>query len=114
MHLIISLLLDAAIIMLLAMAIPDIKIKNYGTALAVAVVVALLNVLLGWLISFPLNLVTLFFLKFLVALVVTTIMIKLADKFFSGFDVKGWTPAFIIAVCLALATAALNYFWATN
>lgn len=111
MHFILELLAEAAVIVLLAMAIPDIKVKSFGTALGVAIVVALLNVTIGLLLNFTFNLVTLFFLKFVVALIVTTILIKLADKFFSGFDVKGWTPAFIIAVCMALAGAILNYIW---
>jgi uncharacterized membrane protein YvlD (DUF360 family) len=34
------------------------------------------------------------------------IMIKIADKFFKGFEVKGWIPAFIIAITIAV----VNYF----
>jgi putative membrane protein len=109
--LILELLAEAAVIMLLAMALPDIKIRNYSTALGVAVVVALLNVTIGAIIRFPLNLVTLFFLVFIIRLIVTTLMIKLADKLFSGFEVNGWLPAFIIAVCMALAGSLVSYIW---
>ena len=106
--LIIELLVEAAVIMLLAIIIKDIKIKSYGTAIGVAIVVALLNVTIGFLLRFPLNLVTLFFLGFVVRLIVTTIMIKIADKLFSGFEVRGWLPAFIIAVCMALAGSLIS------
>ncbi|MEO6404737.1 MAG: phage holin family protein [Ferruginibacter sp.] len=109
--LILELLAEAAVIILLAAIMPDVKIRNYSTALGVAIVVALLNVTIGFLLRFPLNLVTLFFLGFIVRLIVTTLMIKLADKLFSGFEVKGWLPAFIIAVCMALAGSLISSVW---
>jgi putative membrane protein len=106
MNLIIELLVDAGIVFLLAYFLPSITVKNYGTAFLVAVVVAFLNFIIGWLFRFAFNLVTLFLLESLVSLIVTTIMIKIADKFFKGFEVKGWIPAFIIA----LSIAVINYF----
>ncbi|MBU0695628.1 MAG: phage holin family protein [Bacteroidetes bacterium] len=103
MNLIIELLLNAAVVLLLAYLLPSITVKNYGTAFLVAVVVAFLNFLIGWIFRFAFNLVSLYLLQSLVSLIVTAIMIKIADQFFKGFKVKGWIPAFIIAICIAVA-----------
>ena len=35
-------------------------------------------------------------------------MIKLADKFFKGFEVKGWGAAFLLAACMAIAGTILT------
>jgi putative membrane protein len=103
MSLIITLLVNATVVFILAYLLPTITVKNYGTA---ALVVAFLNFIIGWLFRFAFNLVTLFLLESIVSLIVTAIMIKIADKFFKGFEVKGWLPAFIIAITIAV----VNYF----
>jgi putative membrane protein len=106
MSLIITLLVNATVVFILAYLLPTITVKNYGTAFLVALVVAFLNFIIGWLFRFAFNLVTLFLLESIVSLIVTAIMIKIADKFFKGFEVKGWLPAFIIAITIAV----VNYF----
>lgn len=103
MHFIIDLLLNAFIIFILASLLSSIKIKNYLTAVWVALVIGLLNATVGFALMLPLNILTLGLLSFVVRLVVSTIMIKIADAIFPGFTVKGWLPAFIIAFCIALA-----------
>jgi putative membrane protein len=42
-------------------------------------------------------------------MVVTAIMIKLADKLFSGFEVEGFSTALIIAFVMALAGMLFSY-----
>ncbi|MNU01256.1 Membrane protein of unknown function [compost metagenome] len=54
------------------------------------------------LIRFPMNVVTLGLISFIVHLIVTALMIKLADKFFDDFEVRGFTPALIIALVMAI------------
>lgn len=98
----IQLLVNAAILLLMAQIMPSVKVRNYGTAIGVALVIGLLNATVGFLLRFPLNLVTLWLLSFLVRLIVTALMIQLADKFFTGFEVRGFWPAFLIAVVIAL------------
>ena len=39
----------------------------------------------------------------------TAVIIRIADKLFSGFEVKGWTAAFVPAACIAVAGTILNY-----
>jgi putative membrane protein len=106
---ILQLLINAGVLLLLANIMPSVKVKSYGTAICVALVIGLLNATIGWVIRFPLNLMTLWLLSFLVRLIVTALMIKLTDKLFSGFDVRGFWPAFIIAVVLALVGSLLAF-----
>lgn len=102
MHFIVELLSEAGLLFILAALMPSISIKNYSSAIFVVFVIAILNATIGFLIRLPLNILTLGLLSFFVRLFVSAIMIKIADKIFKGFQVKGWTPAFIIAFAMAL------------
>ena len=108
MNFILELLINAGVLFLLAALLPSVDIKSYGTAIAVALVIGILNATIGFLLRLPLNIVTLGLLSFVVRLVVTAVIIKLADKLFSGFVVKGWVPAFILAICIAIAGTLLH------
>lgn len=102
-------LFNALVLLLLSKYMSSVHVRNYGTAVGVALVIALLNATVGALIRFPLNLVTLFLLGFLVRLLVTAVMIKLADIFFTGFRVDSFRSALIMAVVLAIASALFSY-----
>ncbi len=103
MNLILHLLLDAAVIFGLAYLMPQVDVKNFGTALLIAVLLGLLNFFVGWLIRFPLNLVTFFLLTGIVRIVVTALLLKLIDKFLDSFTIVGFWPALLIALAVAVA-----------
>ncbi|MCU7549118.1 phage holin family protein [Chitinophagaceae bacterium LB-8] len=109
MGFILELLFNAFVLLMLSRIISSVHVKDYGTAVGVALVIAILNATIGAILRFPLNLFTLFLLSFLIRLFVTAIMIKIADAFFSGFEVKSFTTAFIMAVILALAGALFSF-----
>lgn len=102
MNFIIELLLEAALLFILAAILPGITIKNYVTAIFVALVIGILNATIGLLIMLPLDIITLGLITFIVRLFVTGIMIKIAGNLFKGFRVSGWSAAFILALCLAI------------
>ncbi|MGV3640448.1 MAG: phage holin family protein [Adhaeribacter sp.] len=102
MHFIVNLLVSAGVLLLLAYMLPSVHIKSFGTALWVALLIGILNATVGFLLRLPFNLVTLFLLEFLVRLLVTAIIIKLVDKLVRNFEVKGFLPALLIAVALAI------------
>ncbi|MFD1144350.1 phage holin family protein [Larkinella insperata] len=102
MNLILHLLLDAAVIFGLAYLMPQVDVKSFGTALLIAVILAVLNFLVGWLIRFPLNLVTFFLLTGIVRIVVTAILLKLIDKMMGSFTIVGFWPALVIAITVAV------------
>ncbi len=108
MDFIIQLLVNAAILVVLAYMMPSVAIKNFTTALLVALVVGLLNATVGFFLRLPLNIVTLGLLSFVIRLLVTAVMIKIADKLFTGFIVKGFLPAVIIAVVIAIVGSILS------
>lgn len=103
MNLILHLLLDAAVIFGLAYFMPQIDVKNFGTCILIAVLLGLLNFVVGWLIRFPLNLVTFFLLTGIVRIVVTAVLLKLIDRFLDSFTIVGFWPALVIAVAVAVA-----------
>ena len=109
MHWIIELLINAAVLFLLAHIIPGVKIRSYGTAVGVALVIGIINATIGFFLRLPLNIVTLGLLSFFVRLLVTAIVIKITDAFFSGFEVSSFTTAVILACAMALAGALLTY-----
>lgn len=109
MGFILELLINAGVLFLLAYLMPSVTIKNYGTAIGVALVIGILNATVGFLLRIPLNIITLGLLNFVVRLVVTAVVIKLADKLFTGFEVRGFSSALIIAVVMALV-GSLLYF----
>lgn len=108
MNLILHLLLDAAVIFGLAYLMPQVDVKNFGTALLIAVLLGLLNFFVGWLIRFPLNLVTFFLLTGLVRIIVTALLLKLIDKFMDSFTIVGFWPALVIAVAVAVAGTLID------
>ncbi len=103
MNLILHLLLDAAVIFGLAYLMPQVDVKNFGTALLIAVLLGLLNFFIGWLIRFPLNLVTFFLLTGIVRIIVTALLLKLIDKVMDSFTIVGFWPALVIALAVAVA-----------
>src|SRR5215213_5490258 len=109
MNLILELLLNAAILLLAARVMPTVKVRNYGTAIAVALVIGILNATIGFLLRLPLNIVTLGLLSFFVRLFVTAIVIKITDKFFSGFEVRTFMAALLLSIAMAIAGTLLDY-----
>ena len=110
MNFVLTLLINAGILLGMTYILPTVTIKNSKTAILVALVIGLLNATLGWIIFFPLNIVTFGLLSFLIHLFVTAAMIKLADILFSDFQIKGFAPAIIIAVVMAVAGSLLAIF----
>ncbi|MCK8491211.1 MULTISPECIES: phage holin family protein [Spirosoma] len=108
MNLILHLLLDAAVIFGLAYIMPQVQVKSFGTALLIAVLLGLLNFFIGWIIRFPLNLITFFLLTGIIRIVVTAILLKLIDSFMDSFTIDGFWPALVIALAVAVAGTLID------
>lgn len=109
MEFILNLLVSAGVIVLLAYALPQVHVKSFLTALWVAFLIGLFNATLGWLLRGILNLVSFFLLEAIVALIVTTVMIKVVDKLVRNFKVDGWWPALVIAIATSIALALVGW-----
>ncbi len=107
LYYILHVLADAAVIVVLSRLMPQIQVKDFTTAIIVAVLLGLLSFFLGWIIKLPLNLVTLFLLRGVVRIVVTAVILKLIDMLLDSFKIEGFWPAVVIAVAVAI----VGYFF---
>src|SRR5687768_11277376 len=97
MDFIISLLVNAVVVIIAAYILPGVTVRNFTSALIVALLLAIANATLGALLNF----VTFGILNF----IVSVLMIMLVDKLVSGFEIKN----FWWAVAFALVMAVVNY-----
>lgn len=111
MNWILELLINAAVLLLASKLMETVTIKSFGTAVLVALVIGILNATIGAILRFPLNLVTFFLLSFIVRLVVLAIVIKITDALFSGFEVRSFKSALILAAIMAVAGSLLSYIF---
>lgn len=102
-----KILVNALVLMGGAYLLRGVTIQSFGTALLLAVVLALLNATVGSILDFvtaPINFITLG----LFSLVIDAFIIKIADWFLTGFRVKGFLWALLLAAIVAIANALLH------
>lgn len=101
MKYIVSLLITSIIIFLLGSILPNASISDYFSAILVAFVLSILNVLVKpilTIISIPITIITLGLFMF----VINAIIILLADELVAGFKVNGFFGALLFSLCLSL------------
>lgn len=109
MNFLIRLLLTAVVVVLLAKFLPGVAVAGYLTAIIVAVVLAILNLIVKpILVLFTLPVTILTFGLFL--LVINAVIILLADAFISGFSVDGFWVALLFSLLLSIVQSLLFSF----
>jgi putative membrane protein len=106
MNIVIKWIVNALIIMVAAYILPGVHVMNFWTALVLALVMGVLNVLvkpLLILLTLPITLVT--FGLFL--LVINALMVLLASHLVSGFTVDGFWWALIFSIVVSLINLVL-------
>jgi len=106
MKLIIRILLTALAVILIATFLPGVSVAGFGTAIIVAVVLAILNIIVKpilVILTLPVTILTLG----LFLLVINAIIILLADSFISGFGVDGFWIALIFSLLLSVFQSIL-------
>lgn len=109
MNFILRMLLSALAVLLLAYILPNVTVESYWTAILVAVVLSLLNLIvkpLLVLLTLPVTIITLG----LFLLVINAIIILLAGKLVPGFTVDGFWTALLFSLLLSLLQAVLFAF----
>lgn len=104
MKLIIRLLLNALAVVILAKILTGVNVDSYGTAVIVALVIALLNLLVKpflVLITLPVTIITLG----LFLLVINAAIILLADRLIDGFSVATFWTALWFSILLSILQA---------
>ncbi len=106
MKLIIKLLLTALAVVVLAKILPGVAVDGYGSAIIVAIVIALLRLLVRpilVILTLPITVVT--FGLFL--LIINAIIILMADYFVAGFAVASIWWALLFSLLLSLFQSIL-------
>ncbi|ATA77023.1 phage holin family protein [Capnocytophaga canimorsus] len=107
MKFVVNLLLTALAVLVLANILPGASITDYFTAILVAFVLAILNVLVKpvlFFISIPITVVTLGLFLF----VINAIIILLAGELVGGFSVHGFWAALLFSLCLSLTQSVID------
>jgi putative membrane protein len=115
MHFLLSLLINAVIVMIAAYIMPNVQVKSFGSALVVALLIGLLNPTIGWLLTFVLHLGTLGLfwllgLGFIIRIIAFALVLKIIDRLTSGFHIKGFGAALILAILLAVLGTIVHHF----
>lgn len=101
MKFLVKLLLTAVAVVLIAKFLPGVSLDSYTTALIVAVVLVILNVLVKpilTILTLPITVVTLG----LFLLINNAIIILLADKLVDGFSVSSFWTALLFSLLLSI------------
>ena len=117
-QILVSLVVFAVVIFAGAYIIPGISVKSPMTALIVAIAFAILNILLGgvltWFITFitmPVVLITFGLFTFFIPMIVNAFLLMIAEHFIADFEVEGIIQPFLLAILIGAAYYALNYFY---
>ncbi|HIN10929.1 MAG TPA: phage holin family protein [Acidobacteria bacterium] len=107
LRLIIDVLATAGLLLVLASALPGVRLKSYGTAVVVALVYGLLNFFLGTLVGWILF-IPMFLSLGLLGLVINALMLWLTDKLIEDFEIDSVKTTLIMAVLLTIGRVVLS------
>jgi putative membrane protein len=108
LYLIVSWLLSALSLIIVAHIVPGFHVQSFGTALVASLVIGLINSTLGLLLkilTLPLTIVTFGIFLF----VINALILRMSSGLVSGFYVDSFGPAFIGAIVLALVSTILRH-----
>jgi putative membrane protein len=84
---------------------------DWKSYLLLSAVLGVLHFLIGWFLYFVLGVLSLglgFLFGFVTRLIVTAIVLRLVDLLSSRLKIRGFVPAFLAAVVLALTTSVVG------
>jgi putative membrane protein len=105
-----NILLLSVAVFLVAQLLPGIRLKNFGTAIIVAVVYSLINYLIGWLLLFlslPFMILTFGLFKF----VINGFLLLITDKVMEDFEIDGIGTTFFAAFLITIVDSILRYIF---
>jgi putative membrane protein len=103
MEWLVNLLITALGVWLGAVILPGVQIRSLGTALWVAILLAIVNATVGAILRFltlPINFLTLGLASF----IITVLMIMLVDKIVRGFHVRNFGWGALLAMIMSVFT----------
>ena len=105
-----NILLLSVAVFLVAEFMPGIRLKNFGTALIVAIVYSLINLLIGWLLlllSLPLIIITFGLFKF----IINGFLLLLTDKMMEDFEIDGIGTTLFAAFLITIVDSILRWIF---
>ncbi len=97
-------------VFLVAQLLPGIRVKNFYTAIIVAIVYSLINFFTGWLLillSLPFMIITFGLFK----LVINAFMLWLTDKLMEDFKISDLLTTFIAAFLITIVDSAMHWMF---
>ncbi len=113
MNLIINLLITAISAYLLEQVLPGIHIEGFSTAIILAIVLGVLNIVVRPILrifGLPLTILTLGFFS----LVINAVVFLIADYFIDGMKIDGFWWAFLFSILLSIVTSVLSSIFKPN
>ena len=113
MRLILEILLMGLAVFLGAKLVPGVKVDGYSSALIAALLIALANATIGFilrLLTFPINFLTLG----LVSFIISVLMVMLVDRLMTGFATSGFLSAALLAIVVAVIKAVFGLIAGTD
>ncbi|MBW2218233.1 MAG: phage holin family protein [Deltaproteobacteria bacterium] len=110
MHLVWNLLLLSLAVFAVSKFLPGIRCKNFGTAVAVAVVYSIINFFIGWflvLISLPAIVLTLGLFIF----VINALLLYITDKMIEDYEIVNFGTTIIAALFITIAHSLLKWIF---
>lgn len=107
MSIVVNLLLSTVAVLIAAQVIPGIQVKDFYTAIVVAVILGVINMVIKpilILLTLPITIITLG----LFTLVINALMVLLVARIVPGFTVAGFWPALWFSIVLSLVGYFLN------
>jgi len=105
---IVNILVLSVAVFLVSRFLPGIRIKNFMTAVIVAIVYSIINFLIGWLLvilTLPFIIISFGFFKF----VINAFLLWLTDKIIKDFEIKGLFTTFIAAFFITLVDLLIKW-----
>lgn len=103
-----NILLLSVAVFLVAELLPGIRLKNFGTAVIVAIVYSLINFLIGWILIFlslPFVIITFGLFKF----IINGFLLLLTDKTMEDFEIDGIGTTFLAAFLITIVDSILRW-----
>ncbi len=105
---IINMLILSVTIFLVAELLPGIRVKNFFTAVIVAIVYSVINFFMGWLLVFltlPFMILTFGLFK----LVINAFLLWITDKLMADFEIKDLLTTFVAASLITIVDSLLRW-----
>ena len=108
MTIILSLLLKSLAIFFVAKMLPGIHIKNFGTAIIVALIFSAINFLLGkilFFLAFPVIFITFGLFTF----IIDAFLLWITDKMIEDFEIENFGTTILAAFLIVVSDRILNW-----